>query len=411
MQETKEEVVQHRFHLRRLLAFIVLVLAVLVVALYSFFRINPLDIFRTGLDGTYKQMVDVMEASNQKITEIPFDGDLTSSGLDTLSGNIVVGSVSTVKCFDSEGNQLWYIPVSLKKPLIRGQGNDVMVADLGGRYLAVVREGKILWDKTLDVDIVNAGIFENWILVITESDQVGYKRIIRAFSREGQEVVLRNISEYYPFAIFHYPGFDHTAFIVCGIDTQSLEATSLFEFLDLSMNQRGSIRDSQGREDFFLGALPLSDARLLLYGEKDLMCIGKDLGLVWRVDLGSDYLSSCGITRNDTIVAAVLDGEVFSREKRKHTTLKAIDSNGKAREWLVIDAEVTQIKTMGRTIACAAGSEVYFLNDNGDIVDVYTSLAKVEGIYLASENLAYVVSGGKLVSVRVNIPKKFLGIF
>lgn len=410
MQETKEEV-QYRFHLRRFLAFIVLVLAVIVVALYSFFSIDPLDVFRTGLDGTYKQMVEAMEASNRKIIEIPFDGALTSSGLDNLSGNIVVGSVSTVKCFDNEGNQIWYIPVSLKKPLIRVQGNDVMVADLGGRYLAVVREGKILWDKTLDVDIVNAGIFENWILVITESDQVGYKRIIRAFSREGQEIVLRNISEYYPFAIYHYPRFDHTAFIVCGVDTQSLEATTLFEFLDLSMNQRGSIRDSQGREDFFLGALPLSDARLLLYGEKDLMCIGKDLGLVWQVDLGSDYLSSCGITRNDTIVAAVLDGEVFSREKRKQTALKAIDGNGTVREWFVIDAEVTQIKTSGRTIACAAGSEVYFLNDNGDIVDVYTSLAKVEGIYLASENLAYVVSGGKLVSVRVNIPKKFLGIF
>lgn len=410
MQETKDEV-QYRFHLRRFLAFILLVLAVILVALYSFFSINPLDIFRTGLDGTYRQMVDVMEASAQKVVEIPLDGALNQSGLDTLSGNIIVGSISTVKCFDSAGNQLWYVPVSLKKPLIRTQGNDVLVADLGGRYLGVVRDGQILWDKTLDVDIVNAGIFENWILVITKSDQVGYKRILRAYSREGQEIVLRNISEYYPFAIFHYPQFDHTAFIVCGVDTQSLEATSLFEFLDLSMNQRGSIRDSAGREDLFVGALPLADARLLLYGEKDLICIGKDMGMIWRLDLESDYLTACANAQNGITVAAVLDGEILSREKRMQTSLKAIDSSGTTREWLVFDAEITQIKTSGRTIACAAGSEVYFLNDSGEVIDVYTSLSKVDSICLASESLAYVASGGKLVAVRVNVPKKFLGIF
>lgn len=410
MQETKEAA-QYRFHLRRFLMFIVLVLAVIVVALYSFFQINPLDIFKTGFGGTYKQVLDVVEESNQKIIEIPSDGVSAQTSHATLSDHIIVGSISSVKCFDRMGNQLWHVPVSLKKPLIQTHNNNVLVADMGGRYLGVIRDGTILWDKTLDVDIVNAGIYENWILVITKSDQAGYKRIIHAFSHEGEKIVLRNISDYYPFAVYHYPSFDHTAFIVCGIDAQSLETISLFEFLDLSMNQRGSIRDSQGREDLFGGALPFSSERLLLYGEKDLICVGKDLGMIWRLDLEGDLLTTCGITPDDTTIAAILDGEILSREKRKQTSLKAIDGKGSAHEWLVVDAEVTQIKTKGRTIACAAGSEVYFLNGNGEVVDVYTSLSKVESIYLASEDLAYVFSGGKLVSVQINVPKKFLGIF
>lgn len=409
MQETKETA-QYRFHLGRFLIFVVLVLSVIGVALYSFFRINPLDVFKTGFGGTYNQVLTAMEESNQKVMEIPYDVAAPVS-FAALSDNIIVGSISTVKCFDSGGNQLWYVPVSLKKPLVQTYNNDVLVADIGGRYFGIVRDGKILWDKTLDVDIINAGIYENWILVITDSDQVGYKRIIHAFSHDGQEIVFRNISDYYPFVVYHYPGYDHTAFIVCGVETQSLEATSLFEFLDLSMNQRGSIRDTRDREDLFAGALPFTDNKLLLYGEKDLICVGKDLGMIWRLDLGNDYLTSCGITPDNTTVAAVLDGEILSREKRTQTSLKAIDSKGSAQEWLVVDAEVTQIRTKGRTIACAAGSEVYFLNGSGEVMDVYTSLSKVDSIHLTAEDLAYVYSGGRLVSVRVNVPRKFLGLF
>jgi len=410
MQESKEAP-QYRFHLQRFLIFIVLVLAVIGVALYSFFRINPLDIFRSGFGGTYNQVRSAVEETNQKVVEIPSDGALEQTSHAVLSDNIIVGSVNSVKCFDKDGNQLWHVPVSLKKHHVQTQANDVLVADIGGRYFGVIRDGVVLWDKTLDMDIVNSGIYENWILVITRSDQAGYKRIIHAFSREGQNIVYRNVSDYYPFAVFHYPSFDHTAFIVCGIDAQSLETTSLFEFLDLSMNQRGSIRDSQGREDLFAGALPFSNERLLLYGEKDLICVGKDLGKIWQVDLGSDYLTACGVTPDDITVAAVLDGEVLNREKRVQTRLKAIDSRGTIQEWLVLDAEVTQIRAKGRTIACAAGSEVYFLNGSGEVLDVYTSLSTVDRVCLASEDLAYVFSGGKLAAVRIDVPKKFLGIF
>ena len=50
--------------------FIVLVLAVIVVALYSFFQINPWISSKQALAAPYKQVLDVVEESNQKIIEI-----------------------------------------------------------------------------------------------------------------------------------------------------------------------------------------------------------------------------------------------------------------------------------------------------------------------------------------------------
>lgn len=410
MQETREAA-RYGFRLQRFLIFVVLVLAVICVALYSFFEINPVELLRSGFDGTYQQVMSAVEETRQKVVEIPLEGEQEQISHAALSDKVIVGTVSSVKCFDKEGNLLWHVPVSLKKPLVQTLNNDIMIADIGGRYLGIIRDGTILWDRNLDADIVNAGIYENWILVITRSDEAGYKRIIHAFSADGQRIAYRNVSDYYPFAVYHYPQFDRTIFIVCGIDAQSLETVSLFEFLDLSMNQRGSIRNTQGREGLFAGAMPFSDGRLLLYGEKDLICVDKNLSMVWHEDLGEGFLTSCAVTRDDTVIAAVLDGEALSREKRTQTKILAIDSQGTARELVTIDAEVTQVKAKGRTIAFAAGTEVYFIDSSGEVMDTYAANARVDSVCLAEESLAFVSVGGKIVSVRVDLPKKFLGIF
>lgn len=408
MPETKEEAAPRRFRLSRFLIFLAIVLSVVFVALYSFFNINPLDAIKSGLDGIYQSMIQTVGESNQKVTEVFSNdaGEQLSYG--ALSNGIAVGSVSAVRFIDSDGTERWYVPVTLKKPLIRTVDQDILVADLGGRYFGIIRDGKILWDKTIDMDIVNANFSKDWVLLITKSDQTGYKRTIHAYSRDGQEIAFRNISDYYPISAYHFPQFDAADFIVCGVETQSLETASLFEFLDLSMNQKGSFR---GANEIYTGALPFSEGKLLLSGEKSLICVDKALGTLWNIDLGSDFLTASGITPGGTTVAALLNGEILGREKRQQTALKMINSQGAVTSSTDIDAAVTGVETAGRTIACVAGSEVYFMNDKGEIMDMYTSRSPVDEVCLANEGLAYVIGGGIVVSVKVKVKDKFLGIF
>lgn len=410
MQETKEAA-RFGLHLQRFLIFILLVLAVVCVALYSFFNINPVDAIKSGFAGTYEKMMNAVEEAGRKVVGIPSEGEQEGTCLAALSGNLVVASVSSVKCFDREGNLLWHVPVNLKKPLVQNLNDDILVADIGGRYLGIIRDGTVLWEKNLDADIVNAGIYENWVLVITASSEAGYRRVINAFSADGQKIAYRNVSDYYPFAVYYFPQFDNTSFAVCGVDVNSLETASLFEFLDLSMNQKGSIRDSQESGNLFAGAMPFSDGKLLLYGGKGLMCVDRNLSVIWQVDLDGDYLTTCAVTKDDTAIAAVLDGEAINRDKQSKTRITAIDGDGTVKELLTVDSEVTRMKAKGRTIAFVAGSQVYFIDSSGDITDTYTSNAKIDDVCLAAENLAYILSDGKLVSVKVNVPKKFLGIF
>jgi hypothetical protein len=409
MPEAKEEA-PRRFLWSRFLLFIAIVLVVVFFALYSFFSINPFDVVRNGFGGVYQQMVQTVDEANRKVVDI-YSGDAGEAvSYCALPGGIAVCSPSTLRFFREDGIQEWYVPVTLKKPFIRTIERDILVADLGGRFFGLVRDGKMLWSDTLNVDIVNASIVENWIFIVTESRQTGYKRTIHAYSRDGQEVAYRSVSDYYPIMIWNYSQYNPSMFIVCGVEAQGLGAVSLFEFLDLSMNQKGSIRAANA-DEVFTGAIPLAGGKLLLSGSKSLICVDKALATLWKIDLGGDFLSALATTRSGTTVAAVLNGEVLGREKRQKTAIRMINSQGDIIRSIDVDAAVSGIRTAGGTIACVAGSEVYFMNEQGEIIDKYSSHYDVDDICLPQEDLAYVIGGGKAVGVRLNVDKKFLGIF
>ena len=70
---------------------------------------------------------------------------------------------------------------------------------------------------------------ENWILVITKSDQAGIKGSYMPFPRRGEDRAM-NISDYYPFAVYHYPSFDHGPYCL-RYDALGLETISCLNFL------------------------------------------------------------------------------------------------------------------------------------------------------------------------------------
>lgn len=176
------------------------------------------------------------------------------------------------------------------------------------------------------------------------------------------------------------------------------------------MNQKGSVRGTS-EDGIYSGALPFKKERLLLFGEKSLTCVDQSQNTIWKAKLGDDILTAAAITKSDLTVAAVLNGEVLNREKRQITSVKFLNSKGTVAAQTEIDALITDIKTLGRCIACTAGSEIFFLNDKGEIMDRYTSRFSITSVFLAKEDLAYVVSGGTVTRVRLTVTNKFLGIF
>lgn len=397
------------FSLLKLALFLFIVVLISGVALYSFMGINPADVLVEGVSGLYNRIFTVGTAELSETVKTLATYDASERPFcTTVSDDLVVATTSSVKIYDSEGREKAYIPVNLQKPYIEDCKKEILIADLEGRYFSLMVDDRLLWEKTIDEDIVNASISEDWILLITKSKQSGYKRTIRAYSKDGQEVSFRNVSNYYPFAAFYYPQFNKTSFIVNGIDTSGLETNGFFEFLDPSMNQKASIR---GENEVFAGGIPLNEGRLFLYGEKSLILIDEGFNAIWEKKLTEFTVTAANVIKEKYPIVAELNKEILSNESRHETTIRVLNGDSSERAKLTIDEEVTGISTSGSTAAIRAGSEVFFINLNGEIMDRYTAKSDVSAVYLAREDLAYVISEDTVSRVNVKISHKFLGIF
>lgn len=397
------------FSFLKLILFLLILVVISGVALYSFLGINPASVLAEGVTGLYNRVFTTGAAKLTEKVKVLNAFDIGEEfSCDVVSDDLVMVSGSSVRQLDSEGREKAFIPVTLKKPHVQVYKNDVLVSDLGGRYFALINGGKLLWEKTINEDIVNASISDGWVLLITKSSQAGYKRSIRAYSRDGQEISLRNVSNYYPYSAAHYPEFNKACFIINGIEASGLESNGLVEFLDPSMNQKASIR---GEKEIFASGIPLKDKQLLLYGERSLFAVDNGYKTVWEKKLDHATITGATALQNMYPVYAELNTDILSREKRYETTVRILNSNGTEKAKLVLDDKIAKLSSEGRTIALLVGSEVFFINDRVEVMDKFTSKSQVEGVYLAREDLAYIVSSGTISRVKITVTNKFLGIF
>ncbi|NMA65301.1 MAG: hypothetical protein GX957_03555, partial [Clostridiaceae bacterium] len=223
MSEKKEKTNDKRkknkgLGLKRLALFLLIIILTSSVALYAFLEINPVRIFSEGITGLYNTVISKgKDELTQKTRTITTYNTNKPVHMAAASSNIAVADSDSVRIYDAEGVEKAYIPVSLNRPFIQSYKKNILISDIKGRYLAVINDGKILWQRHLEEDIVFTNISDNWILIITKSKESGYKRTVRAWTIDGQEVAYRNISNYYPVAAWHYPEFEKSTFLINGV--------------------------------------------------------------------------------------------------------------------------------------------------------------------------------------------------
>ncbi len=257
------------FSFLKLALFLLLLILVSGVVLYAFLDINPLDALSEGVTGLYNRIFTVgageIDALKETVKPVLTFDESENVYCSTVSNNLVAASVSSVRIIDPDGMEKAYLPVSLNKPFVMSYADDTLVADLAGHYFALIVNNRIAWEKNIDELIVNASISDTWILLITQSSQSGYKRTIRAYSKDGQEISFRSVSNYYPFSVVNHPGYNKAAFAVSSLETSGLEANGIFEILDPAMNQKASIK---GENEIFGGCFPMMEERLLIMERK-----------------------------------------------------------------------------------------------------------------------------------------------
>lgn len=397
------------FSFIKLALFLLLLLVVSGVVLYSFLNINPFDVISDGFTGLYDQIFAVStEELKETVKNILSIDANEKPSYTSVSGDLVVATISSVRIINPEGLEKGYIPVNLKKPFVQSCEDNILVADIEGRYFALINNGRIAWEKNIDEDIINASISDVWVLLITESKQSGYKRTIRAYSKDGQEISFRNVSNYYPFMAANYPGYNEACFVISSIEASGLEANGLFEFLDPAMNQKASIK---GAKEIYGKGFSMEKESLFVYSEHSIMAIDNLYKTIWQEKIEGFTVTAASVINKKFPIAALLDSDVLSRERRNETTVRIYNNNGTEKNSFILSGKVNGISVKDKTAAIIAESEVFFINQDGTIMDQYTAKSDVLGVYLAKNDTAYVVTSDTITRVKVKVDHKFLGIF
>lgn len=364
------------------------------------------------LNADWRSLIDRTAAGFQE--EAPASAEIrtfdenAALAIETVGDNIVCATVSEIFSLDSEGTQLWKLPVSIRQPWLDAEGQDVLIADIGGRYLGLVRAGQVVWERTLDEDIVNASLSRDYVLLITNSAKDGYNMNVHALSVAGTEVSFRVVSEYYPYLAVTDSDFGQNLFVLSGFAADGLKTTAVVEFMTPKWEQKASVR---GEDELFSGAFALDDAHLALVGEKRLICYDSQLKAAWTHQPEGCTLAGAVGLDSHRVLCADFEETLYENQRVERTTFAVLDSDGEERGSVTSDGRVRRLATNGSIIAAATDSQLIFLDDGPQILKTQSMHGTVTDLKMTDNGLVYAVCGDVLSVFRPVRAHRFLGIF
>lgn len=335
-------------------------------------------------------------------------GTNTVHAIETVGENVVYATISEVRCLDSEGTQLWTLPISVRAPWLDVRGHDVLVADIGGRYIGLVRDGQVVWEKNLEEDIVNARISRDYILLVTNSAKDGYNMNLQALSTQGTEVSFRVVSEYYPFLAINDPVFEQSLFVVTGFSADALKTTAVVELMTPKWEQKASL---SGEDELFSGAFATDESHLVLVGEKRLVCLDQKLVTAWTHQPEGMRIAAAAKMGGGRLMTADFDQAAFDRQRTETTTCTVLNADGTVRDGTTIDGRVRMLAA-NEDLACAAtDTQLAFLDGDAQLIKTQSVRGTVSDVRITEDGIAYVVANDTLTMIRPLPEKRFLGLF
>jgi len=110
-----------------------------------------------------------------------------------LHNDLIITTTTGTSAINASGKVLWQVPTSCSNPKLQVAGDYILVADINGSNLYVIKNKKLAFTKTLSDKIYNAQINKNgYVAVSTTAD--GYSSKVSVMSNSGDEIYYYGIS-------------------------------------------------------------------------------------------------------------------------------------------------------------------------------------------------------------------------
>jgi len=148
----------------------------------------------------------------------------------SYKNDLIITTTTETIAINNSGKVIWQIPTTCVAPKLQVSGNYILVADINGQNIYVIKDGNILYEKTLDNTIFNAHINESGFLAVSTAAD-GFASQITVYNASGTETYYYSISD--SIAIDGVVSPDNHSLAVSLYGTDSGQVTSTIAFIDM----------------------------------------------------------------------------------------------------------------------------------------------------------------------------------
>lgn len=366
---------------------LILLLTVAAVALSGYMKSKGIELkdidVRQFLSGNNMRLLD--ETSG--IVEIPYDSK-EHPVFGTYSEYIIKCSKDGILFLDKKGREIWSLSIPLNNPLVKTNGRDLLVADIGGRDIYVINGKNVLWKDKTEENIHNAEINENGYVTAITGSRI-YNGEISTYDNHGIELFRTFIASDFAVNAKISPSANQMA--VNLINASGVKSFSYIKFFDINGKELAAKNMPQGEGIFPFVWFAEKDL-VIAAGGKSIICLDKDRNIIW--DKKFTKIAGASVLKSSRIAAAV--------ENENTSEIKVFTENGKEYSSVQLNDEVQNISVYGGIIAGNTLRGVYFMTEKGKVKCRYNSKSDITNVLFFSGQQAAVVTSSYVAVVDIN---------
>lgn len=307
----------------------------------------------------------------------------TVSGTSVDSGNfrefsegLCYASDTNVVYLDSKGEEMFSHQHGFAKPVLKTQGSNAIVYDLGANRFSVFNEEGETFTTATEEKIYLADIDSegNYILVTKPKD---FNAKLYAFNNENKTIYTYSFAEYQiTSAVISQDG---KSAAVCGVSAD--KGSRISALYVLSFDKEEPVAKHLVTDDMLYDCDFINFSSVCAIGQDGAyISSGKNFTNIKHISYNGMSLSAYEI--NSSISSLVLS---LSRSgDGRNCNIQYVDASGDVQEVIETSLGITSLGTYKNRIAFSDNSNVYLYNKNGESVSSYSvSSAKQVRLYTA----------------------------
>lgn len=364
---------------------VLLFLAIISVAFFTYLNSQNIDIRAVSFGQFSVGINDGQVKTSETLYDIPFD-PRERPAFSVYKDFLVKYGKDGVRLLDKKGAEVFSQSMPLGKPLAKTNGKDLLIADIGGQDVYVLKEDGIVWKDKLDVGIINADISrEGFVTIVTGSKR--YNGEVRVYDSRGIELFRSIIASDFAISAKVSPSSGQMA--VDSIDTAGVKAATGIRFYDLDGADLGE-KNLEASDSIFSSILYADTGELFAVGDRSILAFDKDRNIQWEKKFKA--VTGACITGGKRLAAVVEDDG--------GTKLAVYSAAGKELAVYAVGG-ARSVSAGSGIIAASTLRDVSFYNEKLRIIGKYTSKSDITDVYFFNRQQAAVVTKNQVSIISI----------